>query len=144
MIDSEPIHRRSVRVRLADLPGALHRLTEIVADAGVNIARLEIVSRERDDVWDDIELTADSSQALDSAVRSLKETGLAVIGLPAAWTIRDWAVDVLHALGELGAIDDPGGVVEAFAGAAAALSNVDHAFVLMEPAQPDAGAAETR
>lgn len=144
MNESGPIHRRSIRVRLVDLPGALHQLTSLVADAGVNIVRLEVVSRDESDVWDDIELTAGSEEKLDLVVQSLKKLGLTVIGLPAAWAIRDWAVDVLHALEQLGEAENPVQAVGEFAQTAAALANVDHAFVLMEPTRPDAAAAEAR
>jgi hypothetical protein len=136
--------RRSIRVRLADLPGTLHELTSLVAAAGVNIVRLEVVSREQPDVWDDIELTADSEDRLDQVVADLKGHGLGVIGLPPAWAIRDWAVDVLHALETFGQCDDERQAVQLFTETAAALANVDHAFVLMEPRQPDAVAAEAR
>lgn len=144
MNENRSIHRRSIRVRLADLPGALHQLTSLVADAGVNIVRLEVVSREQPDVWDDIELTADNEEQLDSLVRSLKQLGLTVLGLPSAWAIRDWAVDVLHALELLGEADDASAAVDRFAQTAASLANVDHAFILMEPVRPDAAAAEAR
>lgn len=138
------LHRRSIRVRLADLPGALHRLTGLVAEAGVNIVRLDVVSREQPDVWDDIELTAESEGQLDLVVAALRAQGLTVIGLPAAWAIRDWAVDVLHALEVLGRLEDGPSAIDQFAATAAALANVEHAFVLMEPARPDAAAAEAR
>jgi len=144
MSESSGSHRRSIRVRLVDLPGALHELTRLVAGAGVNIVRLEVVSREQSDVWDDVDLTADSEERLESAIRSMKDMGLTVIGLPPAWTIRDWAVDVLHALERLGEADDPKHAVRLFAETAANLANVDHAFVLMQPARPDAAAAEAR
>jgi hypothetical protein len=144
MPDSGQSHRRTIRVRLADLPGSLHRLTGLVAAAGVNIIRLEVVSRESPEVWDDIELTAASEGELDAVVTSLKEHGLDVIGLPAAWAIRDWAVDVLHALERLGEAEGPGDAVDRFAQTAATLANAEHAFVLMEPARPDAAAAEAR
>jgi len=137
-------HRRSIRVRLADLPGSLHRLTGLVAEAGVNIVRLEVVSREQPDVWDDIELTAESEEHFDSVVGSLRGHGLTVISLPASWSIRDWAVDVLHALERLGEAAAPRVAVERFAETAARLANVDHAFVLMDPTGPDAAAAEAR
>ena len=138
------IHRRSIRVRLADLPGALHRLTSLVADADVNIVRLEVVSREQPDVWDDIELTGEREEQLDSVVSALKREGVTVIGLPAAWVIRDWAVDVLHALEVLGQSEDGRSAIDRFAATASALVNVEHAFVLMEPPRPDAGAAGAR
>lgn len=144
MNENGPNHRRSIRVRLADLPGALHELTSLVAEAGVNIVRLEVVSREHLDVWDDIELTADTEEQLDTVVRSLKSRELTVIGLPQAWVLRDWAVDVLHALEQIGDVDEPHEVVGRFADTAARLANVDHAFVLMEPVRPDAAAAEAR
>jgi hypothetical protein len=144
MLESGELHRRSIRVRLADLPGSLHRLTGLVALAGVNIVRLEVVSRESPEVWDDIELTASSDEQLDSVVASLREQGLDVIGLPTAWAIRDWAVDVLHALERLGDAEDPSVALDRFAETAAALANAEHAFVLMEPARPDAAAAEAR
>ena len=136
--------RRSIRVRLVDLPGALHQLTSLVASEGVNIVRLEVVSHEQNDVWDDIELAAGSDEQLDAVVGSLKSHGVQVIGLPPAWAIRDWATDVLHALETIGNCENEGEAVEMFAASAAALANVDHAFVLMEPARPDANAAETR
>jgi hypothetical protein len=144
MLESGQPHRRSIRVRLADLPGSLHQLTGLVASAGVNIVRLEVVSRESPEVWDDIELTASSEEQLDSVVASLRERGLDVIGLPAAWAIRDWAVDVLHALERLGEAEEPSDAVDRFAETAAALANAEHAFVLMEPSHPDAAAAEAR
>ena len=80
--------RRSIRVRLVDLPGTLHQLTALVASAGVNIVRLEVVSHEQVDVWDDIEQSADTEDQLDAVVSSLPAHGLQVIGLPAAWAIR--------------------------------------------------------
>lgn len=143
-MDDGPLHRRSIRVRLVDLPGALHEMTSLLAAAGVNIVRLEVVSREQSDVWDDVEITADSEEQLESAIRSMTSMGLTVIGLPRAWTIRDWAVDVLHALERLGEAPDPKRAVREFAETAATLANVDHTFVLMQPAWPDAAAAEAR
>jgi len=116
----------------------------LVAAAEVNIVRLEVVSRESPEVWDDIELTAAGEEQLDAVVTSLKEHGLDVLGLPAAWAIRDWAVDVLHALERLGAAKEPADALDRFAETAAALANAEHAFVLMEPARPDAVAAEAR
>ena len=144
VIESGPVHRRSIRVRLADLPGALHQLTSLVTEAGVNIVRLEVVSREQPDVWDDIELTADAADQLDAVVRALKDLGLPVIGLPGSWSIRDWAVDVLASLENLGKASDPVQAISEFTGTAAALANVDNAFVLMQPGGPDASAAEAR
>lgn len=143
-MDTSPEHRRSIRVRLIDLPGALHELTSLVAVQGVNITRLEVVSRESADVWDDIELTAGSESQLDSVVSSLKDHGLTVLGLPPAWAIRDWATDVLHALETIGRSDNEREAVQLFAATAAALANVEHAFVLMEPNRPDVAAAEAR
>lgn len=137
-------HRRSIRVRLADQPGSLHYLTGLVSGAGVNIVRLEVVSREEPDVWDDIELIADSERQLDVVVHALEERGMPVIELPADWEIRDWAVDVLHALETFSQTADPRETVDLFATTAVSLANADHAFVLMEPGLPDAGAAETR
>lgn len=131
-------------MRLADLPGTLHRLTSLVADAHVNIVRLEVVSREQPDVWDDIELTGEREEQLDSVVSALKREGVTVIGLPAAWAIRDWAVDVLHALEVLGQAEDGRSAIDQFAATASALANVSHAFVLMEPTRPDAAAAGAR
>lgn len=136
--------RRSIRVRLVDLPGTLHQLTALVASEGVNIVRLEVVSHEQADVWDDIELSADTEDQLDAVVFALRAHGLQVIGLPAAWAIRDWATDVLHALETIGNCETEGEAIEMFAACAAALANVDHAFVLMEPSRPDATAAEAR
>lgn len=136
--------RRSLRVRLVDLPGSLHELTALVAAEGVNIVRLEVVSWEQSDVWDDLELTADSEEQLDAVVSSLKSRGLPVIGLPPAWAIRDWATDVLHALEAIGGCDTESEAVEAFAATAGGLANVEHAFVLMEPIFADAAGAETR
>lgn len=136
--------RRSLRVRLVDLPGSLHELTSLVAAEGVNIVRLEVVSREQSDVWDDLELTAESEGQLDAVVASLGSRGLPVLALPAAWAIRDWATDVLHALEAIGRRETESGVVETFVATACRLANVAHAFVLMEPTYPDAAAAETR
>lgn len=131
-------------MRLADLPGTLHELTALVAARDVNIVRLEVVSREQPDVWDDVELTADTEGQLDAVVASLKDYGLDVIGLPPAWAIRDWATEVLHALEQIGRGEDEGAAVETFAATASGLANVANAFVLMEPTHPDAAAAETR
>lgn len=144
MPESTVLHRRSIRVRLVDLPGSLHQLTGLVADAGVNIARLEVVSRERPGVWDDIELTAPDEAQLDGLVRTLREHGLTVIGLPAAWAMRDWAADVLHSLEVLSECEDDRSAAEVFSATAAALTNVDHAFVLMDTGRPDAAAGEWR
>ncbi len=137
-------YRRSIRVRLIDLPGTLHELTSLVAAEGVNIVRLEVVSREQPDVWDDVELTAGSEDQLDAVVASLKGHGLDVIGLPPAWAIRDWATDVLHALETIGRAETEGEAVQLFAETAASLANVEHAFLMMEPRRPDATAAEAR
>lgn len=136
--------RRSLRVRLVDLPGSLRELTYLVAAEGVNIVRLEVVSWEQADVWDDLELTADTEEQLDAVVSSLEARGLAVIGLPPAWALRDWATDVLHALEAIGRCETEGEAVEAFTSTAAALANVQHAFVLMDPIYADALVAETR
>ena len=144
MLRSDRLHHRTIRVRLDDLPGSLHGLTGLVAAAGVNIVRLEVVSRESPEVWDDIELAAANEEQIDVVVTSLRERGLDVIGLPAAWAIRDWAVDVLHALERLGEAEHPDVAVDRFARTAATLANAEHAFVLMEPAGPDAVAAEAR
>lgn len=138
------VPRRSLRVRLADLPGSLHELTSLVAAEGVNITRLEVVSVEQEDVWDDLELTAETEDQLDAVVAALRTRGLPMIGLPPAWAIRDWATDVLLALEAIGNCASEGEAVEAFVGTAAALANVEHAFILMEAAHPDAEAAETR
>jgi ACT domain-containing protein len=129
-------HRRSIRVRLADRPGSLHRLTKVVADAGVNIIRLEIVSLEQAEVWDDIELSASSHDRLDTVIRSLRDSGLTVIGLPASWVIRDWAVEVLRTLEGLADSTDVLDALRRFAKATAALTQTVHAFVLMEPQPP--------
>lgn len=136
--------RRSIRVRLADLPGALHELTSLVAAEGVNIVRLEIVSREQPEVWDDIELVAGTEEQLDRVVAALRARGLTVIGLPGGWVIRDWATDVLHALEAIGNCVEESDAMGVFARSASSLANVEHAFVLMEPSRPDAVAAETR
>lgn len=143
-MDSLSLHRRSIRIRLVDLPGALHEMTSLLAGAGVNIVRLEVVSREESDVWDDVELTADSEEQLEGAIRSMKDMGLTVVGLPPAWTLRDWAVDILHSLERMGRAGDRTSAVRQFADTAATLVNVDHAFVLMQPEQPDAAVAEAR
>lgn len=136
--------RRTIRVRLADLPGSLHQLTSLVAAEGVNIVRLEVVSRDQPDVWDDVEFAAEREEQIDRVVSALKSHGLTVIGLPAVWAIRDWATDVLHALERIGDASGESEAVEVFASTSADLANVEHAFVLMEPRRPDASAAETR
>ncbi len=110
----------------------------------MNIVRLEVVSREHDDVWDDIELMSDTEGQLDAVTAALRDRGLNVIGLPRAWTIRDWAVEVLHSLETLGGCPDESSAIYQFASTAAELVNAVLAFVLFEPIRPDARAAETR
>ncbi len=137
-------HRRSIRVRLADRPGSLHGLTSIVSAAGVNIVRLEIVSFDQADVWDDIEMAAPSAEQLDTAVKALRETGLPVIGLPTAWVIRDWAVEVLRTLEGLAECRDVRNALERFAAATATLTQTNCAIVLMEPQPPNPELAASR
>jgi hypothetical protein len=98
MQNEKAMHRRSIRVRLADLPGSLHRLTGLVSGAGVNIVRLETLSWDNADVWDDIELAAEEVGRLDLVVATLKAEGLTVVSLPGSWAMRDWAVEVLESL----------------------------------------------
>lgn len=143
-MESLPAPRRSIRVRLADLPGSLHQLTRLVAAQGANIVRLEVVSHEAPDVWDDIEMTAATERQLEAVVDSLQSRGLTVIGLPAAWAIRDWATDVLQSLEEIGRAEDETEAVRRFTATAAGLANVEHAFVLMDTRHSDASAAEAR
>lgn len=143
MDNTKTLFRRSIRVRLADLPGSLYRLTGLVSGAGVNIVRLETLSWDDSDVWDDIELAAEDDRRLDLLVATLKAEGLTVVGLPASWAMRDWAVEVLESL-ELLAGRDP---VEAMTGVADAgqkLTNTTCAFLLMEPQPPDATVAGVR
>jgi hypothetical protein len=137
-------HRRSIRVRLADRPGSLHLLTSIVAEAGVNIVRLEIVSAVHADVWDDIEMAAGSPEQLDSVVKALKASGLTIIGLPGSWVIRDWAVEVLRTLEVMADCSDVCSALERFARATVALTQTSHAFVLMEPQPPTPALATAR
>jgi hypothetical protein len=136
--------RRSIRVRLADRPGSLHRLSGIVAEAGVNIVRLEIVSWDRADVWDDIEMTASGPEQLDTVIRELKESGLTVLGLPSSWVIRDWAVEVLRTLEAMAECPDVYNALERFAQATEALTQTNSAFVLMEPQPPNPELAASR
>lgn len=143
MENTEPLFRRSIRVRLADLPGSLHRLTGLVSGAGVNIVRLETLSWDNSDVWDDIELASVDEKRLDLVVATLKAEGLTVIGLPASWAMRDWAVEVLESLEVLAGLDP----VEAMTGVTDAgqkLTNTTSAFLLMEPQPPDATVAGVR
>lgn len=136
--------RKSVRVRLADRPGSLQRVTQIVADAGVNIVRLEIVSNEGGDVWDDLELSARSEDAIRSAIAGIKEEAIEVIGLPPHWTIRDWSVEVLEALEALSACRSSADAQQVFAEAAAELMRCQRGFVLMEQPSPNVLAARER
>jgi hypothetical protein len=137
-------HRRSIRVRLADRPGSLHRLTSIVAEAGVNIVRLEIVSFEQAEVWDDIEMAAPSHEKLDAVVQSLRDSGMTIVGLPTSWVIRDWAVEVLRTLEAMADSSDVLNALERFAAATVALTQTVHAFVLMEPQPPNPELAASR
>jgi hypothetical protein len=133
-----------MRVRLADRPGSLHRLTSIVADAEVNIVRLEIVSWEAADVWDDIELAASRPEQLDAVIKAFRGSGVTVISLPGSWVIRDWAVEVLRALELLADCPDPRSALRVFAETTVALTQTRHAVVLMEPQPPNSEAATTR
>jgi hypothetical protein len=137
-------HRRSIRVRLADRPGSLHRLSGIVAEAGVNIVRLEIVSSEQADVWDDVEMAAASPQQLDEVIRELRESGLSVIGLPGSWVIRDWAIEVLRTLEVMAESKDVVDALTRFVAATVTLTQTNHAFVLMEPQPPNPELAAAR
>jgi hypothetical protein len=143
MRNEKSIHRRSIRVRLADLPGSLHRLTGLVSGAGVNIVRLETLSWDDDDVWDDIELAAEEVGRLDLVVATLKAEGLTVVSLPGSWAMRDWAVEVLESLELLAgsnSIDSLVGVADA----AQNLTNTRCSLLLMEPQPPDARVASVR
>lgn len=143
MDHTKTLFRRSIRVRLADLPGSLHRLTGLVSGAGVNIVRLETLSWDDSDVWDDIELAAEDDRRLDLVVATLKAEGLTVVGLPASWAIRDWAVEVLESL-ELLAGGDSVDVLTGVTDAGQKLTNTSCAFLLMEPQPPDARVAGVR
>jgi hypothetical protein len=137
------MHRRSIRVRLADLPGSLHRLTGLVSGAGVNIVRLETLSWDNSDVWDDIELAAEEVTRLDLVVSTLKAEGLTVVSFPESWVMRDWAVEVLQSL-ELLAGRESVAALTGVAEAAQKLTNTRCALLLMEPQPPDAGVAGVR
>jgi len=141
--NTKTFFRRSIRVRLADLPGSLHRLTGLVSGAGVNIVRLETLSWDDSDVWDDIELASEDDRRLDLVVATLKAEGLTVVGLPGSWAIRDWAVEVLESL-ELLAGRDPVDAMTGVTEAGQKLTNTSCAFLLMEPQPPDARVAGVR
>lgn len=135
--------RRAIRVRLADLPGSLHRLTGLVSGAGVNIVRLETLSWDDSDVWDDIELASEDERRMDLVVATLKAEGLTVVRLPDSWAMRDWAVEVLESL-ELLSGRDPVDAMTGVTDAAQKLTNTTYAFLLMEPQPPDATVAGVR
>lgn len=143
MENTKPLFRRSIRVRLADLPGSLHRLTGLVSGAGVNIVRLETLSWDDSDVWDDIELASEDDRRLHLLVATLKAEGLTVVSLPASWAMRDWAVEVLESL-ELLAGRDPVDAMTGVTDAGQKLTNTTCAFLLMEPQPPDARVAGVR
>ena len=141
--NAKPHFRRAIRVRLADLPGSLHRLTGLVSGAGVNIVRLETLSWDDSDVWDDIELASEDDGRLDLVVATLKAEGLTVVRLPDSWAMRDWAVEVLESL-ELLAGSDPVDAMTGVTDAGQKLTNTTCAFLLMEPQPPDARVAGVR
>lgn len=143
MDNTKTLFRRSIRVRLADLPGSLHRLTGLVSGAGVNIVRLETLSWDNSDVWDDIELASEDERRLDLVVATLKAEGLTVVGLPSSWAMRDWAVEVLESL-ELLAGLDPVDAMTGVTDSGQKLTNTSSSFLLMEPQPPDATVAGVR
>lgn len=144
MVDESFTYRLSVRLRLEDRPGSLQRVTDVVAAAGVNIARVEVVSALGDEVWDDLELAAGSESALDVALAELRNAGFDAVRLPPDWTIRDWSFEVLEALEALSACRSSGDAQQVFADAAAALSRTQRGFVLMDQPSPNVLAARER
>ncbi len=144
MVGESLTYHRSIRVRLADRPGNLQHVTEVVAAAGVNIVRVEVVSAIGDDVWDDLELAASSESALDTAMATLRRAGFEVVRLPPDWTIRDWAFEVLEALEALAACRSSAVAQQVFADAAAALTRTQRGFVLMDQPSPNVLASRER
>jgi hypothetical protein len=59
---------RSIRIHLPDRPGALSSIGTALAVHDVNIARLHVVSHEGDIAVDDLDLTAESTRAIDRAI----------------------------------------------------------------------------
>ncbi len=61
---------RSIRVHMADRPGALSAITAALAAHGVDIVRLDVVSHEGETVVDDLYLSADDEEAIYRATHS--------------------------------------------------------------------------
>lgn len=97
----------------------------------MDIVRLEVISWEGSDAWDDVELMAPDREALDRVVDRLKEAGFTVIRLPDGWEIRDWAVEVLKALERIGAETTLARRTELVGEAAAQLTHTERAFLLV-------------
>lgn len=129
--------RRSIRVRLPDRPGALAELAGLMAAEEVNLVRLEVVSRDEGEVWDDFEVASSSDDRLAALIRSMRATGYEVVGLPRNWPIRDWALEVVETMAEIIEMDETAELEERLLTSLRKVAKSDHALFLSD--DPDGG-----
>lgn len=133
---------RSVRIRLADRPGALAEVTRLLADNGIDIVRLEVWSDGDGTAWDDITLAAPDTAVLESGIGALAAVTLEAEQLPDYWALRDWAEEIFAALDTVDSASSAQEELDAVLDAACRLTNTSHAvLVTQEGAGHDAALA---
>ncbi len=133
---------RSVRIRLADRPGALAEVTRLLADNGIDIVRLEVWSDGDGTAWDDITLAAPDAAVLESGIGALAAVTLEAEPLPDYWSLRDWAEEIFAALDTVDGASSSQEELDAVLDAACRLTNTSHAvLVTQEGAGHDAALA---
>lgn len=133
-----------MRVRVADRPGGLSEVATVIAEAGANVTRLEVVSQDGDHVWDDFEIEAESDQVVGSVVRALRAGGFEVVGLPLHWEIRDWALAVVEIMARMIQLEDRVATEGVFLEGLRNLARTTHAVLLTDDLDGSAEAAESR
>jgi hypothetical protein len=126
--------RRSIRLVVPDRPGALAEITAILADAAIDIVRLEVWPGTDEVVYDDLTLETPTPGRIDGAVRELRAHGYETVTLPEHWWLRDWANEVFEAIEALEGARTRSEELDAVLDAAARLANVSHAAVVSAPA----------
>ncbi len=133
---------RSVRIRLADRPGALAEVTRLLADHTIDIVRLEVWSDGDGTAWDDITLAAPEQAVLDAGIGALASVTMEAEVLPGYWSLRDWAEEIFTALDTVDGAASPREELDAVLDAACRLTNTSHAvLVTQQGARHDAALA---
>lgn len=119
-------------------------MATLMAESAVNMLRLEVVSREEDGVWDDFEVEAPSERALAELIGRLRASGYEVVGLPANWPVRDWAVEVVETIAEIVEMDETSAAEERLLRSLRTVAKTDQALLLSDDLEGDAPAAVSR